>query len=173
MPKKTITKPVDFEETIMAKVTSKEISMKPRWYFVAGSFLVMVGLVSASIAAAFFFNLTLFLARSHGPMADVRLQQIVAQFPWWVPFMAVASIVAGVVFLRRYDFSYKNNFWLILAGFVTAILIAAFIVDSSGLNDTWSRRGPMRGLYQHFEGQKGFRKQQDRRDTMFRPASRY
>ncbi len=137
----------------MAKVKSNEISMKPRWYFVLGSLLVMVGLVGLSIGAIFLTNITLFLLRQHGPMGQWRLQTMLTSFPLWVPILAIGGIVLGIVLLRKYDFSYKKNFWVIIAGFVISIFLAAFVIDYLGLNDIWSRQGPMRRFYQQIEGQ--------------------
>jgi len=145
--------PVDFEKTIMAKVKSNEISMKPRWYFVLGSLLMMVGLVGFSIGAVFLTNLTLFLLRGHGPMGQWRFQQLLTSFPLWVPILAVVGMVFGVVMLKKYDFSYKKNFWLIILGFILSVVLAAFVIDKLGLNDVWSRQGPMRRFYQQIEGQ--------------------
>lgn len=144
---------VDFEKTIMAKVKSNEISMKPRWYFVLGSILMMAGLVGFSVGAIFLTNLTLFLLRRHGPMAQWRLQAILSSFPFWIPILALVGIVLGIIMLKKYDFSYKKNFWFIIAGFIVSIIFAAFVLDFLGLNDLWSRQGPMRRFYQDIEGQ--------------------
>ena len=152
MPKTSKVKPVDLEKTIMAKVKSNEISMKPRWYFVLGSLLMVVGLAGFSMGAVFLTNLTFFLLRQHGPMGQWRLQIMLDSFPLWVPILAVIGIVLGIVMLKKYDFSYRKNFWLIIAGFIISIILAAFVLDYLGLNDIWSRRGPMRRFYQQIDG---------------------
>lgn len=145
--------PVDFEKTIMAKVKSNEISMKPKWYFVLGSLLMIAGLVGFSIGAVFLTNLTLFLLRQHGPMGQWRLQQILTSFPLWVPILAVAGIVLGIWMLKKYDFSYKKSLWFVVLGFIFSVILAAFVIDKLGLNDVWSRRGPMKRFYQQIERQ--------------------
>jgi hypothetical protein len=144
--------PVDFEKTIMAKVRSHEISMKPRWYFVLGSLLMVAGTVGISIGAVFMTNITLFLLRQHGPMGEWRLQSMLLSFPLWVPLLTVVGIISGIVLLRKYDFSYKKNFWLIAIGFTISIVLTAFLLDFLGLNDIWARQGPMRRFYQSIEG---------------------
>lgn len=137
----------------MAKVKSNEISIKPRWYFIVGSILAVAGLAGFSIGAVFLTNLTLFLLRKHGPMGQWRLQQLVTSFPLWIPILAIVSIALGIWMLRKYDFSYKKNFWLIILGFILSVILAAFAIDILGLNDTWSHQGPMRRFYQQVEGQ--------------------
>lgn len=143
----------NFEKTIMKKVRSKQIVMKPRWYFVLGSFLMMIGLVSFSIWAIFLTNLTFFLLRGRGPMAQWHIQNLINNFPLWVPILALAGIILGIWLLKKYDFSYKKNFLLIILGFITSIIIAGFIINYLGLNEIWSRRGMMRRFYQNIEKQ--------------------
>lgn len=152
MSKKLVKKQINLESTIMAKVTSHEIAMKPRWYFVVGSLLLVAGLVGSSLGAIFLTNLTLFLLRQHGPMGQWRLQQLLSSFPLWIPIVALAGIILGVAILRKYDFSYKNNFWAIIGGFVITILLTAYVINLLGLNDQWSHQGPMRRFYQQIEG---------------------
>lgn len=153
MPKTQKIAPFDFEKIIMAKVKSNEISMKPRWYFMLGSLLMVVGLAGFGIGAIFLTNLTLFLLRRHGPIREWKLQAIISGFPLWIPILAIVGITVGIWFLRKYDFSYKKNFWLIVIGFIVSVILAAFILDYSGLNDMWSRQGPMKRFYQQIEGQ--------------------
>lgn len=153
MSKTTKMKKTDIEKTIMAKVKSNEISMMPRWYFLTGSLLTMAGLVGLSIGAIFLTNITLFLLRQHGSMGQWRMQIMLVNFPFWVPLFAIVGIVLGLRMLKKYDFSYKKNYWLIIAGFILSIILAGFLIDYLGLNDTWSRRGPMRRFYQQIERQ--------------------
>lgn len=120
-----------------------------------GSLLMMVGVVGLSMGAVFLANVTLFLLRQHGPMGQWRLQVLLSSFPIWVPLLAALSVVGGILLLRKYDFSYKQNFWLIVAGFIISIILATFVLDYLGLNDLWSRQGPMKRLYQQVEGQNG------------------
>lgn len=132
----------------MQKVKLNEIVMKPRWYFILGSLLSVIGLISFSIAAIFLINLTLFLIKQHGPMGEWRLQLMLQSFPLWIPFLALVSLVPGVWLLKQFDFSYKKNFVLIICGFIVSIVLAAVILDYSGLDTLWYKQGPMRRFYQ-------------------------
>lgn len=148
MPRIIKTKPTNIEQDIMAKVTSNQITMKPHWHFVAGSLLMAASLVGLSIGAIFLTNLTLFLLRQHGPMGQVRLELMISNFPWWIPALALVGIVFGVSLLKKYDLSYKKNFFLIILGFIISIILAAFIIDRINLGDVWYRQGPIRRFYQ-------------------------
>lgn len=139
------------EETVMEKIRSGKVSMKPRWYFIAGSLLMSLGVLGISIGAIFLTNISIFLLRQHGPMGEWKLQLMLNSFPWWIPILAVIGIVIGIILLKRYDFSYKRNFRIIMLFFITLVILSALLIDILGLNDTWFRQGPMRGFYQSIE----------------------
>lgn len=151
MSKTKKVKPVDLEKIVMKKVMSGEVVMKPKWYFIFGSILTLIGLIGSSIGTVFLVNLSLFLLRQHGPMGGWRLQQMIESFPWWVPVLAVAGMVLGVWLLKKYDFSYHKNFKLVAVGFISAVIVAAVIIDRLGLDEVWFRQGPIRRFYQRYE----------------------
>lgn len=151
MSKRTVKNQLNLEKTVMTKITTGAINMKPRWFFILGSVSVMLGLISASIGAIFLMNLIFFSLRQHGPMGEWRLQLMIENFPWWILLSAICGVVFGIYLLKKYDFSYKKNFSLIAGGFVVAIILAAFLVDLTGINDLWSRQGPMRKFYQRYQ----------------------
>jgi len=153
MRKKQSVKSTDFETAIMTKVKSREITMRPRWHFVIGSVFMVFGLGAISIGVVFLTNVMLFLIRRHGPNGQWRLQQLLDSFPRWIPLLAIIGTVCGIRMLRAYDFSYKKNFVTISIGFIFVIVLTAFGIDYLGLNEYWSRRGPMRRFYQQIEGQ--------------------
>lgn len=152
---KTVEKPVlkklDLSQEIMSKVKTGEINMKPKWYFILGSSLLMFALVILIMMAVFFFNLTVFILRRQGPMRLWRLEMLLSQLPLWIPVLAVLALWSGVKLLKKYDFSYKKNFLLIIVGLVLAIILAAFAIDSLGFNEFWASKEPMRRFYQNLD----------------------
>lgn len=154
-PKINKTQKKDIEKQIMAKISSGEIKMKPKWYFILGSVLMIIGLTALSISSIFLTNITLFLVKKHGPMGQWKAQYLISNLPLWIPLLAVFGIVVGLWFLKKYDFSYKKNFGFIIVGFILTIIIAAFAIDYLGLNNIWSKKGPrpMRRFYQRLENQ--------------------
>lgn len=136
---------------VMSKIQKGQIKMRPRLYFAVGYILTMIGLVLSFITSIFFVGLTRFALRSHGPMGEYRLDQMISNFEWWVPISAIFGLVIGIWLLRRYDFSYKINFKIFVIGLIASILIAGFIVDMTGINDTWFHKGPGRGIGPSFK----------------------
>ena len=145
------TKKVDFEREIMGKIASGQITMKPRWYFILGSLMMILGLISSTVIATFLINLTAFVLRKKG-FGYGKLDMVLANFPIWIPIVAVLGIGLGIFFLRKYDFSYRKNFLVIVIGFIISLFIAGLAIDKLGLNDIWSQRGGMRRFYQNLEG---------------------
>lgn len=137
------------EKKIMDKIRSDEVQMKPRWYFVSGSLLLFMGIVSFSIIAVFLTTVTMFLLRQHGPRGAERYELLWSSFPWWMPFFAVVGIIGGILLLKRYDFSYKKNFVGIIIIFILAVIAAAVAIDKLVLNDFWSRQGYGQGFYRN------------------------
>lgn len=141
---------MNITRNVMAKIKTEQIKMRPKWYFIVGSFLMTVGLVGLSVGAVFLTNLVFFLVRKQGS-GQGRLQLMLQSFPWWIPTLAVIGVAFGIWMLKKYDFSYKKNFLFIVFLFIVSIMLTAFVLDYSGLNEVWSRRGPMRRFYQQIE----------------------
>jgi hypothetical protein len=81
------------------------------------------------------------------------LQQIIDSFPVWVPILAITGIVLGIWMLKKYDFSYKKNFWMIVILLVISIILTAFLLDLTGLDNLWMKRGPMQRFYRNLGAQ--------------------
>ena len=134
----------------MDQIHQGKIKMRPRIYFIVGSLFVFLGLVSTILVSVFFVGLIRFSLRSHGPMGEYRIEQLITSFPWWAPVVAIFGSVFGLWLIRRYDFSYKINFKVIIVGFLMAVVAAGWLVDVTGLNDALVRRGPMRGMMKQY-----------------------
>ena len=137
-------------ENIMNQIEQGKIKMKPKMYFVFGSILTFIGLVSSVIVSTFLFGLIRFSLRSHGPMGEYRLEQILSNFPWWTVVFAVVGLVLGIWLIRQYDFSYKTKPWHIILGFIFAVIVAGWIIDAVGINDTLVKKGPMKGIMHNY-----------------------
>lgn len=131
----------------MNKIHQKKLKMRPRLYFIIGSISIFIGLALSILSSIFLFGLIRFSLRTHGPMASYRFAQLLDNFPWWALIFAILGLIIGGYLLHLYDFSYKINFKIIIISFIAAIIIAGFLVDASGLNDFFSRRGCINKLY--------------------------
>jgi len=132
----------------MEKIGRDEIKMRPRMFFIAGSLLVFLGLVASVVVSVFLVSLIQFSLRVHGPMGQYRFDQMTASFPWWAIVAAIGGLAIGVFLLRKYEFVYKHNKQMIMLGFILAIIFAGIIINATGLDNIWLKRGPMRGVIQ-------------------------
>ncbi|NCN99723.1 SoxR reducing system RseC family protein [Candidatus Falkowbacteria bacterium] len=143
----------NIRDKVMGEIRHGDLQMRPKIYFIAGSILVFISLVLSVLSSVFLFSLARFSWRSHGPMEQYHWDQLVAAFPWWAVIFAVVGLIVGIWLVRKYDFSYKINFKIIIVGFIAATIIAAYLVDIIGFNDLFYRRGYMNGLYGQNNGQ--------------------
>jgi hypothetical protein len=132
-------------ESVMEKIHHDKIKIRPKVYFIFGSFLAFLGLVFSMTISVFLVGLIRFSLRAHGPMGAYRLEQIISNFPWWMVVVAILGLVLGIWLLRLYDFSYKVNFKLVIIGVVVVIVATGLLVDMTGINDKIFRYGPGRG----------------------------
>jgi len=137
----------NIEEKVMMQIHQGKIKIKPRIYFVIGSILTFIGLVSSIITSVFMFGLLKFSLRIHyGRGAQYKLEQMLLEFPWWIIVLAILGLLLGIYFIRKYDFSYKKNPLVIIIGFILAILLAGWFIDAVGLNEILLHSGPMKGI---------------------------
>ena len=129
---------------VMDKIHEGKVKMKPRWYFIIGSVLTLIGLALSITTSVFFVGLIRFTLRSHGMMREYRIGQMIINFPWWTLIFALLTLTLGIWLIKKYDFSYKINPWHIIIGFILAVIIAGWTIDVIGINDTLSKRGPMK-----------------------------
>ena len=139
-------------ENVMSKIHHNKIKIRPKAYFIFGSFLAFLGLVSSIVVSVFLIGLIRFSIRAHGPMGAYRFDQIVTSFPWWMVIVAILGLIVGIWLLRQYDFSYKVNFKVVIIVFIIAIVVAGLVMDMVGFNDLLSRRGPGRPMMQYLDG---------------------
>jgi len=134
-------------DNIMGGIRHGKLKMRPKSYFIIGSVLIFISLILSVLSSIFLFGLIRFSLRTHGPMGQYRFEQLLASFPWWAIILAILGLIFGLWLIRKYDFSYKINFKIIIIGFVTAIIIAGYLVDAIGMNDVFSRQGCMNRIY--------------------------
>ena len=79
--------------------------------------LIFLGISASIIVSVFLVSLTRFALRTHGPMGQIRLEQILSSFPWWAPVIALIGLFSGIYLLKKYDFSYRKNFGLFIHKF--------------------------------------------------------
>jgi uncharacterized membrane protein len=151
MPKTHVT----IADSVMSRIKRDHIGMKPKWYFIFGSVLTIAGLVGTAIVLIFLVSLISFSLRTHGPMGEIRYQNLLSSFPWWAPVLAFVGLMVGIRLLKKFDFSYRKNFLLIFLACFVSIIISGWLLDYLGIDQLWSGKGMMRNFYRQYDGGRG------------------
>lgn len=132
----------------MNRIKNGQLKMRPKWYFVVGTILTFLGLVISITTSIFLVGLIRFVIRAQGLMGGFKIQQMISNFPWWLSVLAIGGLLLGVFLIRKYDFSYKINFKILIAVFILGIVLSGWVIDVMGINEILSQRGPMRDIIQ-------------------------
>ncbi len=126
-----------------------EVSPRPRWYYLLLNIATGVAAIGAIGVATIVVSLVWFGLTHPGPGAQYKLSSLVLSLPWYMPLVALSAIAASWLLVRRYDFSYKYSFRLLLAALLCGVLVGSYFLDVSGIDDYLARRGYFgRGLQQ-------------------------
>ncbi len=101
-------------ESVMNRLQNDKVTIRPRFYHVAGSVLVGIGIAGTIVSSVFFTHVVLYRVRAeqiwglagfgaHGLYAFIRY------FPWPALLIAVVGLVGGTRLLKQYDFGCKHR----------------------------------------------------------------
>lgn len=145
-------KELNISKNVMSEIKNGQIKMKPKWYFVLGSMFAVFGITALFITSSYLVSLIVFSLRTHGPMGQIRFDQLVSEFPLWAPIFAIIGIVLGVSMLKEYDFFYKNNFLVVIVGIISAIILAGVLMDYYSIDVLFAKKGFGRSVYERYGG---------------------
>lgn len=141
------------KEKIFSQIKKGEVTMRPRAYFVVGSLLSALGLLITSSVLVFSLYLARFALTHPGPGAKIKLSLLLSSLPWYIPVSALGSIILGYYLLRRYDFSYRKNFLVILLIILAGLYLGSVALERSRIEEFLTTRGYLRRFEQNFPGQ--------------------
>jgi hypothetical protein len=140
----------NLNKEIMNKIHQNKIKMKPKYYFVIGSFITFVGLLSAVVVTMLSTSMIIFLFKAKGPGAGFRFQMMLENFPVWLIILSATSLAFGIWIFKKYNFTYKLDFRISTVLFVLIIILSSLVINSLGFNDLFMKRGPMKGTMQKY-----------------------
>jgi len=154
-------KKIEIAQSVMKIIKKRRVKMKPKLYFVFGSFLLGLGIASSLLMTTFLINLISCRMRAQGQMDYLRLgklgQRVFFQtFPWIWLFLSIAGVLGGILLLKKLDFSYKKNFINIIAGIIGFVIIFGFSIDKIGLNRQFAKIPLIKMAYQQKMSGKNF-----------------
>lgn len=133
--------------TVMNRIHHEKIKIRPKIFYLFGSLLLFVGFIASILTSIFLFGLIRFSLRTHGPMGEYRFAKMITYFPWWAVITALIGLIVGIWLLRKFDFSYRLNKHVVIIGFITAIVLAGWLVDLLGFNTILFRRNQFQKMF--------------------------
>ena len=106
----------DFVKNIKQKINKGEIKMKPKIYFIMGTWLLMIGLAFTSIASMFFTNIIFYRIRIHRPFGFLKfggtgVGPFFRMFPWIFIVLTIIALISGLYLYKKTDISYKTSLY--------------------------------------------------------------
>ena len=118
-------------EKVEGKIKSKNIKMKPKWYFIFKSILVISFFCILFLATIYIGNFILLIFHEHKEVFDslninpfnfFRIMEFVKTIPMLLFLLVIVFIFSLYKLIKDYAFVYRNNFL-----YVTLILILAIL----------------------------------------------
>lgn len=144
----------DITASVMEKIKSGQVNMKPKLVLVGISALWGIGLAAATIISVFLINLLTFRLRTgrafnHLAGPRPRIGSFVAAFPWGWLLLALLALGLAIYLAKKYDFSYRHSHYSFLVFFAIFTLALGFFLAQTDFNTRLQRRGgPLRRLYE-------------------------
>lgn len=129
----------DMAAAVMKELQKRDIKMHSKSYFWILSAVAAIGVGATTIAAVYFVHIVTFVLRSR-PIVEylgfggAGLGHFIRLFPWGWLVLGIASIVLLLVLLRRYEFSWRRNFYAIVVGLGTGLIIVGSLTALAGIN---------------------------------------
>lgn len=137
----------NIKSNVIKKIENKEVSIRPQWIFLLGSVISAIGLVLSTALTLLATQLLRFRLEHPGFGATRKLVFILASLPSYIPILAILGLVGGYLLLKRYDFSYRKNFGIIVILIVLGLIGSSYFLNHLGLDNFLSKRGYFRQIY--------------------------
>lgn len=141
-------------DDVMKQIETEHITMRPKLYFLFGSFLVGTGMAGAVVTSIFFTHVTLHRLQSDAlfdylDFGSSGLQPFITVFPW-VPFMiAVVGLLGGSYLMHEYEMPNKYRYKRFALMFAAIVLTLGFLLDRTGIRRQIMKVTPLRSWYEY------------------------
>lgn len=132
---------------VIDKIKQEKLAIRPRWHFILGATISAIGLAFTSALIMLSLHLFRFRFTHPGLGASRKLDFILTNLPWYLPVLALVGLLGGYLLLKRYDFSYRKNFFFILLVILAGLVLGSYAMSALRFDDLFTRRGYFRELY--------------------------
>ncbi|MBD3300004.1 MAG: hypothetical protein GF347_01505 [Candidatus Moranbacteria bacterium] len=129
----------EIKKNIMGKLKKNEIKMKARWTFLAKKIGLQSGVWLALVLLIFLVNAFFYFIKSNGLLLPLHYgESYIQKFFHSLPYDLILIILVLFLILnflvKKFDFSYKKPFIIVLGGLLGFIILWAFLLFSSNFN---------------------------------------
>lgn len=122
----------------MDKISSGQIKMKPKAYYVSIGFLTLIATILLSFVTLYLVSVWSFWLRvnlSSGPAFGARrnLAGLVSTFPWWALILGILALAALVYTIKKTGHLYKIRLRHLVPIMLAIFIFIGFILSYSGL----------------------------------------
>lgn len=130
----------NLKEDVLSVIEAGEAVMRPRWHFVLGNILTVLGIVFATVAAVYLMSFIAFTLRESGiiftPAFGMRgMGTFLLTAPWVLITIAGLLLVVLEILVRRYSFSYRKPLLYTMLGIVLFSLAGSYAVAKVGIQE--------------------------------------
>lgn len=148
-------------DQVMKEIQEKDINMRPKVYFVAGSVLMGIGIAAAAVVSSFFAHVLIYKIRYEHAFEYLvfgrhGFELFMMTFPWVPLLVAGGGLFGGWALLKHYDISYKQDFWKLLIGSLALIVGLGFVIDQTNVPKKVESMKMFKNLYHEDRADKVF-----------------
>ena len=130
--------------SVLSQIKAHHVHMHPRWVYLLGNLIGVLSLIILAGLAMLALNLIAFSLTHPGYGASLKVMTVISNVPWYLPAIAIVSLLGAITILSRYDFSYQKNFAVIILVFLLGLFIGSYALNQFGLDSYLTTRGYFR-----------------------------
>ena len=166
----------DIAKEIKSKIEKGDLKMKPKAYFVIGTFLASFGIIVFGSLSTFFANVMIHRIRVGKMLPAIKdlplgfkFRMFAQMFPWEMLLFATLSLILGLFLIRKFDVAYKKSFTYLVSLLILIVVITAATLDKVGFNERFKQKPHFRRLYEQRDvmGTRDFKKMPPKHKTNF------
>jgi hypothetical protein len=133
------------KDKLLQEIQTGRVKMRPRWYFVLKTVLLVISTVLAVSVVLFVASFIIFIMRQtgvfHSSGFGLRgIRAFLISLPWLLVLIAILFIILIQLFVKRYSFGYRKPLLYTILGVVGIALLGGIVVAQTPFH---------RGLFEH------------------------
>lgn len=131
----------NINKTVLSKIESGEIKMKPKMFFVLKLILLILGTVIVILSALFIASFIFFTLKVSGVLmlpgfGFPGFRILFFSLPWLLIFGLIALIVTSELFVKHFHFVYKKPILYSVLVIILIVFLGGFFINNIGFHSS-------------------------------------